>query len=470
VGENSEAQEVRLQGEIPEGELEPLYDPLIGGKCFNTEYNRDLTFDQVMELYDDFVTLFEVIPGLEGDASPFGPPATRLAPMCLRMAFHDNAIDKDAQEFQEYVAASIDDNGEWIGDLRNMPTSGADASVLMCIEERYHPNQNYQSTATKIVRAFQTPLFDGLNLEQKWDLSYTDMLHNCAKAAGVWLARDTGGPSNVVDPEVIFRDFYPMTFGRKDACYYKEGCVAEELEKFRVNNRMALCGPSEQLPGLTMKANDLNNWFRERGMNECLWGALFGTHTTMDTMRIDTATVHMPHTTDSADVFQLEQRMGTNEMYFDSSGELLDYMEYFWNRGEHDPLPDAPLGGAPCDWSEGHWPMTLIDCEIASSNVGGISGLDKFRGVMGTMSDPNNGLGGVPGYWLNLMHCGLAVLGGDGDNNSGGRYQDCQLITSSNGPLNSCIGFATVPSQNLFGAYTDNDRVIQNTVDVNAPP
>mmetsp|Transcript_3705 Transcript_3705/g.6784 ORF Transcript_3705/g.6784 Transcript_3705/m.6784 type:complete len:148 (-) Transcript_3705:1541-1984(-) len=71
--------------------------------------------------------------------------------MMLRMCFHDNSVStdlKDGLSFSEYVEKHLEDtDGDgfketWKGFERNLPTSGGDASVLICPEERFHPNQN----------------------------------------------------------------------------------------------------------------------------------------------------------------------------------------------------------------------------------------------------------------------------------------------------------------------------------------
>jgi hypothetical protein len=192
----------------------------------------------------------------------------RFPGMFLRMCFHDNSIHSEFPSFNEYVKDNLDVNGKWAGPSTYLKTSGADASVLICPQERYHPNQNYDKTASRILYALQETADIGIidangnptSMIDKYGLSYSDLLQNGGVAATIWLTK-----LQITDYSTVF------TYGRHDACHVPGGG----------SNRIKLCGPTQLLPGLLMEAEELNSWFWTRGMNECTWMALMWTHTTM---------------------------------------------------------------------------------------------------------------------------------------------------------------------------------------------
>jgi hypothetical protein len=177
----------------------------------------------------------------------------RFAGMMMRMCFHDMAIVDSELPFPKYVKEHLVTEGgklKWNGPSRYLETSGADASVLVCPEERFHPNQNYDQTASRVLKTFQDPIYldEGVSLKDKYKLSYTDLLHNGCIAATIY----TTDSSSV---DVVLRD-NPFVFGRRDACHTESG------------SRVPLCGPTEVLPGVLDSIEELNDWFLDRNMNE----------------------------------------------------------------------------------------------------------------------------------------------------------------------------------------------------------
>lgn len=401
----------RLNGFVPTDELPPIEEPLYKAKCFNAYY--DIPSINQMELYNDFVKIFEweksglpFDPKMFGDRASSGVTNNRFAGMCIRMAFHDNSIADNMESPQEYIQKNIDINGNWVGIGRYLPTSGADASVLICPEERYHPNQNYDETASRILRSFQfKSLFGSMSLVEKWNLSYADLLHNCAASAAIYMTHAV--------PEEAFK-IQPMIFGRKDACFYTDEKMPNSLERFKINNRYALCGPTEFLPSLDMNAIQLNNWFISRGMSECLWMSLMGTHTTMDNMILPRCLRNLPHITNITDVLIMNHR-ASEKRYFDGSNKKLDYFSYFLGQGNHKPQrpftdPELPN----CDWlrdndtSKIYWPMTIADCELGLQHVKShgksLSALANMISNFATLKDS----------WTNILPCALAICSGKG--------------------------------------------------------
>lgn len=153
----------------------------------------------------------------------------------------------------------------WKGPSRFLETSGADASNLICRQERFHPNQNYDQTASRVLYSLQTveagiAAQNGaiISMVDKYGLSYADLLHNGCIAALIWLS-----PEKSASPEVALQS-NPFKFGRKDACRYR----------WKYGDRKALCGPTEKLPGVTLNAMQVNDWFVSRGMTPCQWLSL----------------------------------------------------------------------------------------------------------------------------------------------------------------------------------------------------
>jgi Peroxidase len=239
----------RMAGLMPNQDSNNIpanYEPVLDAFCFNEDYPvPSLTSVEQTALYFDYKRLFDKVLLPSTDLSQ-GITNDRFPGMYLRMCFHDNAINPDAPAFQDYVTQSIDPvTKKWIGEARYMDTSGADASHLMCPEERYHPNQNYDQTATRVLNSIQS------NLKSKYKyMSYADLLHNGCNAATIYLTRQNPSTS-------LSRN--PFTFGRKDACHKDAKC----------SKKYPLCGPTELLPGVGMSVKEVNNWFLARGMTSC---------------------------------------------------------------------------------------------------------------------------------------------------------------------------------------------------------
>jgi hypothetical protein len=187
----------------------------------------------------------------------------RFAGMMMRMCFHDNAIVDSQPPFPKYVTENLKDvrgTLKWTGPSRYLETSGSDASVLVCPEERYHPNQNYDETASRVLKTFQDPKYlgEGESLKDKYRLSYADLLHNGCIAATIYTTK----ASSV---EVLGSN--PFVFGRRDACHTTSSTTSL-TGNGSASTRSPLCGPTEVLPGVTDSIEDLNNWFLFRQMNE----------------------------------------------------------------------------------------------------------------------------------------------------------------------------------------------------------
>lgn len=161
-----------------------------------------------------------------------------------------------------------------MGPHRYLNCSGGDASLLMCPEERFHPNNNYDKSASRALEACQSKRFFGGNhsLMSKYGFSYADCLHNGCNAATIYLtqnAEEYPEDSQAVEEKL---EENPFSYGRYDACY-SNGASKHEL-----------CGPTELLPGLALSANETNDWFKNRGMTSCEWVVTMWTHTTIDNM------------------------------------------------------------------------------------------------------------------------------------------------------------------------------------------
>lgn len=251
---------------IPEDDdgpdIEPIYDPLGDGFCFNEAYNpAHKSKSEMLEMYDDFEKLF-----YWGFVNRMGSPLqseselnnhvtnNRFPGMYLRMCFHDNSVNPHFPDFQDYIKDSMmDTDGTWKGVSKYLDTSGADASHLMCKEERLHPNNNYDKTASRVLYSMQVSgvINGGKSLKEKYGLSYADLLHNGCIAATIFLTNQ--------EPEHVL-ELNPMKFGRHDACFVDQ-----------CGRKNELCGPTGLLPGVGLTANQFNQWFSSRGMSECLW-------------------------------------------------------------------------------------------------------------------------------------------------------------------------------------------------------
>lgn len=230
--------------------LDVEYNPVYDAFCFNEDYPvPSYSSWELRSMYNRYKLAFDLGLADLSDVSEENNRVTnnRIPGMFLRMCFHDNTIDPAAPKFQDYVTNNIDDSGKWTGPFKYMATSGGDASHLICPEERLHPNNNYDNTATRVVNSIQKYL-----KEVYPELSYADLLHNGCKAATLYLTKEDVS---------TFLSRNPFTFGRKDACHVDVMC----------GRRYPLCGGSEILPGIALTASAFNSWFASRGMNECLW-------------------------------------------------------------------------------------------------------------------------------------------------------------------------------------------------------
>lgn len=277
--------------------IEELYNPMLDAKCFNDVYDPPSPWKH--ELYRDYKKIFEW--GLANPqesplfAESSGVSSNRFPSMCLRMVFHDNTINNDL-DAAEYVASKISKTGEWMGPDLLMESSGGDASVLVCKPERYHPNQNYDSTASRILHAFQSweaypkgpGIGNGKSLMSKYRMSYADALHNCALAAIQYMTETDGSVDlsfDISDSELeeVNHLYHQYTFGRKDACYVTDRIdMVFSADGLGANSRRPLCGESDILPGVTLSAKGVLDWFESRGMPVGVWLSLFGTHTALD--------------------------------------------------------------------------------------------------------------------------------------------------------------------------------------------
>jgi len=296
----------RMSGKVPTADPEeadlnlgpfdqlngPFRDPLLKAKCLNEPYTVPPGRIDQKSLYDDYVKIFDW-----GFANKMGAPLqsksllnnhvtnNRFPGMFLRMCFHDNSVNPEHGSFNEYVKKNLNPQGKWIGPHHYMETSGADASVLLCPQEMYHPNQNYDQTASRVLYALQSSevgITDDqsgakTNMVDKYGLSYSDLLQNGGVAAAIYLNEQTS--------DMWFTNGDRFTFGRHDACHVPPGLVnngnANSGKRFR------LCGPTEFLPGVHLDSDELSSWFYSRGMNECTWLALMWTHTTMVSSLVD---------------------------------------------------------------------------------------------------------------------------------------------------------------------------------------
>ena len=279
--------------------LDELYSPMLDAKCFNDRY--DVPSPDKLELYKDYKKIFEwgLLNPPESPLYDFSSEVSnnRFPGMCLRMAFHDNSIN--GQDHADYVNANIDPaTAKWTGPELLMETSGGDASVLVCEPERLHPNQNYDQTASRVLHAFQSTADfpegpgiggSGESLMTKYDMSYADALHNCALAAIKFMTEPDGINIDQLELDIkniekrrIARVYDKMTFGRKDACYVTDKSPSSFSDDLGANSRRPLCGPTNVLPGVTLDAAGVKNWFDSRGMPVGVWLSLFGTHSALD--------------------------------------------------------------------------------------------------------------------------------------------------------------------------------------------
>lgn len=120
---------------------QPKYDPLQDSFCFNEDYPKPSYYD--LDVYAAYELAFD--EGLSDfqDASYENNYVTknRIPSMMLRLCFHDQTIEPHVTKYQDYVSEHIDyTTGRWNGPFKWLPTSGGDASNLICPAERNHPN------------------------------------------------------------------------------------------------------------------------------------------------------------------------------------------------------------------------------------------------------------------------------------------------------------------------------------------
>ena len=396
--------------------LTELYNPMLDAKCFNDKYNVPTVNKQ--DLYADYKKIFEW--GLKNPSdSPLyaqssGVTSNRFPSMCLRMVFHDNAIaDEDGAD---YVVRNIDPvTGKWKGPDMMLPTSGGDASVLTCKPERFHPNNNYDQTASRILHAFQSTesypkgpgIGNGKSLMSKHGLSYADSLHNCGLAALRFMIETDANDSTklqfaIPDDQMkgLLNMVDKMTFGRKDACYITDNATLLFSDELGANSRRPLCGPSDILPGVTLSAKGVSNWFENRGMPVGVWLSLFGTHTALDNFSDPTNIRN----------FGLPQK---------------DYFKDYVGCPFHKlraPVVDPEDGG--CDWTPTcqnpsntaltPWKMVQSDCATSIGIIrnSGDASLKNLQTQMKIYIDS-------PGKWIPDIVCALGHLGGNNEKCAG---------------------------------------------------
>ena len=423
--------------------IDELYSPMLDAKCFNDKY--DIPSLNKHELYRDYKRIFDW--GLENPiesplfAESTGVTSNRFPSMCLRMAFHDNTIN--GQDGAEYVASKINHAGEWTGPHLMMETSGGDASVLTCKPERFHPNNNYDQTASRILHAFQSkedyPKGPGIggsgdSLMSKYKMSYADALHNCAIAAIKYMTESADstvslefGISNS-ELDSISNLPYQFSFGRKDACYVTSKMeVLYTGDGLGANSRRPLCGPSDILPGVTLQAKGVLDWFDSRELPVGVWLSLFGTHTALDN-------------------FSSEK----NIRYFGLPDN--DYFEDYVGcpfHQLHPPVVDPEDTG--CDWTpackdpyntnQAPWFLVQSDCATSIDLIQAANdpALDTLENQMQVYIN-------TPGSWLLDIVCALSHLGGN-DSDCVGPYG----ITS--------------PQKSMFGSFWKNDYPAQLTLE-----
>jgi hypothetical protein len=415
--------------------LKEIYNPMFDAKCFNDKYvvptiNKN-------DLYKDYKKIFDW--GLANPSeSPLwaestGVTSNRFPGMCLRMAFHDNAIDV-AGDGAAYVTHNIDQaTGKWIGPAIMMETSGGDGSVLTCKPERFHPNQNYDQTASRVLHAFQSMdkypqgpgIGSGQSLMSKYKISYSDALHNCALAAVRYMIeKDSKGPTLKINlpkdqlKALLSNLVGTMKFGRKDACYITDDKTLMASDDLGAASRRPLCGPSDSLPGVTLSAKGVNDWFEKRNMPVGVWLSLFGTHSALD---------------------NFSEKAVLRNFGVPDRDYFVDYVGCPYHQ-LHPPVTEPEDTG--CDWTptckdpynkdEKKWPLVQSDCatsiDIIERDASDLTDLQKQMKVYIDM----------PGAWIADVICALSHLGGDGE---------------------SCAGpySVTGPKKSMFGSFYKND-------------
>jgi Peroxidase len=413
-----------------------LYNPTFDAYCFNEDYPVPSlpSINAQTALFLDYKAVFDAA----FDAADIFVSQDRIPGMFLRMCFHDNTINIDDtdMDFRTYVANAIDPaTNKWTAESRFMITSGADASNLICPEERTHPNNNLDQTATKVLTRIQR----SATLKSKHpDMSYADLLHNGCNAATIYLTN--------ADPTTALSS-NPFTFGRKDACHVDVKC----------GKKYALCGPSELLPGINVNVNDASDWFTLRGMNVCSMMALMWTHTTIEELQFACPIKRLICTATQDDV----NNFGSPNRFF-NVGDELDYYDFFLNRGTH--IPDegddcnySVRGG--CSWTvDGNnvpWPMTRVDCTFGLSNVENVTGSSSaltnvIKNFVHNSTHYNR---------YDLLQCALNQLGGTGIGTMDNANNACAQVLPTECKANS---------EHMFGSFYSSlpsTTVPRSTVD-----
>jgi hypothetical protein len=421
--------------------LPELYNPMLDAKCFNDKYIVPTINKQ--ELYADYKKIFDW-----GLTNPSGSPlfansgkvtANRFPGMCLRMSFHDNTIVTG--DGAAYVQNNIDQvTGKWTGPEMIMETSGGDASVLTCKHERFHPNNNYDQTAARVLHAFQSKgafpsgpgIGNGQSLMSKYQFSYADALHNCALAALRYMAekKDANSPDLKITIDAskladVMNAIDTMKFGRKDACYITDDQTVLSSDDLSANSRRPLCGPSDELPGLNLDARGVNEWFESRNMPVGVWLSLFGTHTALDNFNDPTVI----------------RNFGVPDK---------DYFVDFVGCPFHTlraPVIDPGDGGCdfvptcknPANIQLQPWPLVQSDCAASIDRIEkDASDLTDLQAQMHTYTLN-------PGAWIPDAICALGHLGGNNE--------------SCTGPFS-----VSAPKKSMFGSFYKNDYPIPPSV------
>ena len=389
----------RLQGLMPTDNpmnIRAEYNPLTDAFCFNQHYPvPSLSSPEQHRLYRDYTTAFDLIKEPTTELSEDFVTFDRITSMFLRMCFHDNAIDATQQDFRQYVSSAIHPvTKQWTAESRYMKTSGADASNLICPEERFHPNNNYDQTASRVLRSIQT------KLKHKYpDMSYADLLHNGCNAVIIYLTERN---------PVTSLDSNPFTFGGKDACYVNKDN----------GQKHPLCGPSEILPRNTIGAVEATRWFTSRGMSACLFISLMWTHTIIAPMASMCPLTRLTCTTSSEDVATFPD---PTALYFKAEDNL-DFFNFFLARGTHESVPNPEDENEPgCKWivdgQEVPWPLTGIDCNLSLSSVQQTGPKSLAKAIKNFAHNRHYNR-------IDTIQCALNILNGAGGGTEGGSCND----------------------------------------------
>jgi len=141
----------------------------------------------------------------------------------------------------------------------------------------------------------------------------------------------------------------------------------------------------------------------------------------------------------------------TGRIYFNES-DVLDYHNYFLNRGTHSPSPPDQVidfERANCMWKlpngrRYHWPMTRVDCALGYDAVEARE--VEVNANLGALKKATLSLGAAPVCdKLELLLYALSILSGDGTEAAGPPVQN-------KFPATEC-SFPETNEYTLFGAY-----------------